>query len=74
MIERDLDTRDLTERMHARIGPSGAVYGDRAAFESGKRLFEEALHRVTVCLPLPANEPGPVVGERELEIAHPRAT
>src|SRR5258705_5076366 len=64
--------RALTERVHARIGAPGAVDGDPLAAKAGDRGFERFLHRQTVRLALPADEPGAVIFDRQLVAGHGR--
>ena len=66
----DADARDLAERVHAGIGPPGAVHGDRRALEPRERVLEQPLDRLALGLPLPADEPRAVVREGQLQRAH----
>src|SRR5881392_1707536 len=83
MREADVSARDLTERVHAGVGASGAVRGDRATLEFRQRVLEQALNGLSLhlhptaqaCavgtpgLPLPADVTVAVVFERDLQIA-----
>ena len=61
MAAGHLRAGDLAERMDAGIGPPRAVHRHRRPFEPRQRVFEQALDRDAVRLPLPADEPRPVV-------------
>src|SRR5215467_4548783 len=65
-----VDVRCLAQGMYARIGPPRAV--DRSSFSTkpGDRGFEGLLHRERVRLPLPADQPGAVVLDRQLVAGH----
>ena len=58
---RELEARDLTKRMHARIRPSRARHGDVFPFDSCQRDLELCLHRARIRLPLETGEIGAVV-------------
>jgi len=64
--------RDLTTRMDAGIRPTGADDCDWLSFEQRERLLEQLLNRRTRRLPLPSDELGPVVRERQLIGSHSR--
>ena len=55
---------DLTERVDARVRPSGARHRDVASVELAQRVFEQPWNGNARRLPLPADEIGAVVGER----------
>ena len=62
------DARDLAECVNTGVGSSGAMHRDRPTLESRQRRFQKALHRLTVGLPLPADEAGAVVGRVSLSV------
>src|SRR5262245_27548322 len=73
-IDVDVHARDLSERMHARIGPAGARDRRSApAVERRERLLDDLLNREAVELPLPADVVGAVVSNGELQRAHRQA-
>ena len=51
-----IEMRHLAERMHAGIGAARAGHGDAFAGEFVDRVFQRALHRGAIVLPLPADE------------------
>ena len=67
---RQLEARDLSERMHARIGPARAGNDHVLPFDSRERGLELGLHRTRIRLPLEAGEIGAVVTDCYFERAH----
>ena len=67
---RQIDVRDLAERMHAGIGAPGHVARHPLAAETEDRGLEHLLQREAVQLALPADEAAAVVLERELVARH----
>ena len=65
-----IDMRDLTQRMHAGIGASGAEHGDALAGKSRDRFRQYALHRDAVVLRLPADKRRAVIFDGELVAGH----
>src|SRR5262249_20131223 len=70
MIEGHRRARDLPECVHPGVRAPRAVYRNRRALEFRERVLEQALYRFSLGLPLPADEPGAVVGDGELESTH----
>ena len=68
-LARDVDMRDLGQRVDARIGPPGGVGNDLLAAELLDRLFDALLDREAVLLALPADERPAIVFQRQLETA-----
>jgi hypothetical protein len=66
------EARDLTERVHARIGPAGSRNSHASPFYRRQRNFELFLNRSCVCLALESGEVGAVVRNDDLECAHLR--
>ena len=58
---------DLAERVDARVSTSSAGHNDFAVIEPCQRLLQQTLNRHARGLPLPSNEGGAVVGQRDLE-------
>jgi len=62
---RHIDVSDLTQGMHARVGPAGAMnYGSGTA-KNGERMLQEVLNRLTSGLALPSPACMTVVRDRE---------
>ena len=74
MSRRSVTEATWPERMDAGVGAAGAGDRDRTAFERRKRLFEQRLHRGARRLTLPSDEPGAVVGDRQLQVNQRQAT
>ena len=69
-LAREIDMRDLRQRMHPGIGASGAEYGRPVAGKPLKGGLERLLHREAVGLALPANEARPVIFDCQLVAGH----
>ena len=69
-VFREIDMRDLAQRMHARIGAAGARDPHGMAAQRRESIGEHALHRGRVVLPLPAGERRSVVFDGELVAGH----
>ena len=69
-VARQRDARDLRKRVDAGVRPAGPCDRDVPSFEIDQGVFDQALNRRALGLPLPADEPRPVVGKREFEGAH----
>ena len=68
---RDVEVRDLRERVHAGVGSSRSVELEvRAARRRADRAVDLALHRPRVLLDLPAAVAGSRVFDRQLEPRH----
>ena len=61
---------NLTQRVHPRVGATGAVHGDRASLQRPQRRLDRRLNRRRAALPLPAGVVGAVVRQGELEGPH----
>ena len=59
--------RNLRERVDSSISTTRAVNGDRPFLQSRESRFQQSLDRHSFCLPLPADEPGSVVTDRQLQ-------
>lgn len=67
--EADGNAGDLAERVDTSVGSTRAVHGHVSTFELREGVLERTLHGIAVGLPLPSDEAGSVVRERELEDA-----
>ena len=63
---------DLAERVHARVGASGALDRGALAGEGSDRVRQHALHRDAIVLHLPADKRGAVIFDGELVAGHGR--
>src|SRR6185312_14936136 len=70
LLARQVEMRDLRERVHPGIGATGAVHNHALAAEFCDRVFERGLHRYPCGLALPADEAGAVVLDRQLVAGH----
>src|SRR5262245_3256426 len=70
MLADQIDMRALRQRVHARISPPGAVYGDPLAAEFCEGVLQRCLHRDAFRLALPADQAAAVVLERQLVAGH----
>ena len=69
-----IEMRHLAQRMHAGIGAARAGDGDALAGEFQDRLFQRALHRRPIVLPLPADKRRAVIFEGEAIARHQTTT
>ena len=67
---RQVEMRDLAQRVHAGVGAAGAAQRNRLAGEFVDRLGEAALHGLAQRLHLPADEGRAVILEREAVAGH----
>ena len=65
-VRGDARRRHLPQRVHAGIGPAGAVDDDRRALDAREGILEQPLDRHALGLPLPADVGGAVVGNVSL--------
>ena len=68
MVEGDIRAGHLPKRVHAGVGASRAVHGDRRALEARQRVFEQTLDRFALGLSLPADESRAVVASVSLSV------
>src|SRR5208282_3238370 len=71
-FSRQIQMRDLRQRMDPGIGAAGAMHGDALAAEALGGGFQDFLHRKPVSLALPADQAGAVIFERQLVAGHGR--
>ena len=71
-LARQIEMRDLRQRVDPGIGAAGAVDGDALAAEALDGGFQDFLHRKPVPLALPADQAGAVIFERQLVAGHGR--
>src|SRR3984957_8075331 len=69
---RQVEMRDLRQRVDPGIGAAGAVDGDALAAEALGGGFQDFLHGKPVLLALPADQAGAVIFERQLVAGHGR--
>jgi hypothetical protein len=68
-----VDVRHLADGVDAGIGPAAAVHPDPLLTgDLGDRLLQRLLHGAAAGLRLPAEEVGPVVADRQLQVPHGR--
>ena len=65
-VARQLEARDLPERVHARIGAACSGHRDVLPLDGRQRSLELGLHRPRIGLPLKAGKVGAVITERSL--------
>src|SRR2546423_10728305 len=61
----DREARDLTLGVHARVGPGGAMHGERFTERHGERVLQRLLNGALARLPLPASEDRAVMGDSQ---------
>ena len=70
VLETHNNAGNLTERMYACIGSSGAVHGHGRPLEPRQRFLEHPLDGLPLSLPLPPDEERAVIGDGDLEVRH----
>ncbi len=66
----EIEMRGLRQCMHARVGSSRPMDGERLSTEFGDRGFERFLNRKAVRLALPADQPAAVILDSQLVAGH----
>src|SRR5208283_621811 len=69
-LSREIDMRDLSQRMDAGIRAPGAVHDALVAVDRRDRLLEPLLNGDPIRLPLPADERTAVIFDRQREAGH----
>src|SRR5438105_2866349 len=61
----DREARDLTLGVHARVGPGGAMHGERFTERHGERVLQRLLDGALARLPLPPSEDRAVIADSQ---------